>query len=356
MFRRKISLLSLLIGGIFAVNLLLFIPTARGAGGFTPFPIDITPSASSQTVNGKITVNIFLYQYLCDGGIKNRDGKCSEGPSTTKVGEAEQNVGLYVSGSGNTVEGMGTKSGVPYAVTDGNGKAQFTVSSSVVETKTIQAVHFYSEPSAYSGASSVNVAFTAPPAAAAPKKVVPTPAPTPAPAPVAPETPKPTEMQISGQAVTDSENITLDSEEPLVLGGKTVPNGVIKLFIFSTPREATVTANAEGVWSYTVQGLESGSHHIEAEVTDPKTNLTSPRSTIASFTVKAAPKKATQTQTTMATTSKASKLPWIIGGLVILAVGGLVFWWWKRRKHIVPSDNSSDTTGPLPGSGSGSTE
>jgi hypothetical protein len=116
----------------------------------------------------------------------------------------------------------------------------------------------------------------------------------------------------------------------VTLQGKTLPNAVVKLFIFSTPREASATADADGMWKYEVTGLESGDHRVEAQVTDPATQKVSARTVIARFAVAGAAAVAAQ----KVTTEQGSGLPLVgIGGLVaaILAVvAGVVLY---RKKH-----------------------
>ncbi len=73
--------------------------------------------------------------------------------------------------------------------------------------------------------------------------------------------------------------------QTITIRGSTIPKGVIKLYIFSTPREATVTADASGNWQYEVSDLPKGKHHIEAETTDPSTSRTSPRAKLINLEI-----------------------------------------------------------------------
>lgn len=135
----------------------------------------------------------------------------------------------------------------------------------------------------------------------------------------------------------DTATTVLPVNKPLVLSGKTIPNGIVTLTIHSTPRTATVTADANGNWTYTVTGLESGQHHVEAAVTDPTTKLTSAPVTIAAFTL--GPSNARNVAATgHAATSKKAVSPLILV-LPVLVVLALVagFWWFKRRRASAPA-------------------
>lgn len=70
----------------------------------------------------------------------------------------------------------------------------------------------------------------------------------------------------------------------VVLDGKTTPRARIKLFT-STSTEAVVTADANGNWEYSIDNPLPGDHQVEAEITDPITNLTSGRELVADFKV-----------------------------------------------------------------------
>lgn len=231
---------------------------------------------------------------------------------------------ISTTGSGNTLSAASI-------TTDAAGKASFTLKSSVAEAKTVKLL---------SGAKggtepTQTVTFTAVAASPAPKKITPPPAPAPAPVPPpAPETPKPATITIDDEAVDATKPIEVEEDKPLVLSGKTVANGVVKLYIFSEPKTASVTADKDGNWTYGVTDLPSGEHHIESEVTDPATGLTSARSSVLAFTVKAA--AATDTPDLPINTKPER------GGLSIIAIATIVavvaalaggaFWWWKKKR------------------------
>lgn len=134
---------------------------------------------------------------------------------------------------------------------------------------------------------------------------------------------------MSDQEGAPQEDTTFESGEPVVLKGKTVPNGKITLYIFSEPRTAQVEANGEGDWTYTIEGLEPGDHRVEMEVTNPTTNKTSDRQQIATFAV--APSSDSQDQQQATTQSQSTSKPgagiWIalIAGLVVLSVLVFIF-------------------------------
>lgn len=337
------------ISGLIIGAAVLSVAQLAWAGGPGSSPIDVSTSTSNQVANGSsvITVNLSVWAYKCnsDGTLHDSPDSCGTGWTKATDG-GEHMVFIYASGSGNKFGGTQTgDNGVPYVMTDTSGAASFTLSSTTVETKTLKFTQSgWQAPG--SDAPVITVTFTAVPAAPAPTtsarptSTVPT-------VPVEvqpPETPKTTSLAIGNQPVVDARHITLNDKQPLVLQGATVPNGIIKLYIFSTPREVTVTADAQGKWSYSVTGLEPGQHHVEAEVTDPATSKTSARATLASFAVRA-PKKAT--------VSRSNAVMWLILGLggILFAVGAVGVWWFLRhrqRRHDTQAVVSTDTTTAQP--------
>lgn len=191
----------------------------------------------------------------------------------------------------------------------------------------------------------VAAAATPPPPTPTPKKPTPPPAPTPAPAP---ETPKPATITIDNAVVDSTKPVEVHEDKPLVLSGKTVANGVVKLYIFSEPKTATVTADKDGNWTYSVTDLPPGDHHIESEVTDPATGRTSARASILAFTVKVAEKTAqTSSAPRQAASAGKSKLPLIIAGIVLLiAAASSGFWWWKKRSRVPKQPEASPPQPP----------
>jgi hypothetical protein len=81
------------------------------------------------------------------------------------------------------------------------------------------------------------------------------------------------------------DQIEIKDNEPLVLSGATIPNGVVTLYIFSEPSKAIITADNSGKWAYAINELPDGQHHVEAEVTDPSTGQTSTRTKLFAFTI-----------------------------------------------------------------------
>lgn len=167
-----------------------------------------------------------------------------------------------------------------------------------------------------------------------------------APAPVAnvvepPAAPTTSGIKVADEAIVAGTPVKTDLTKPLVLSGKTVPKGIVKLFIFSEPKEATVTADDNGNWTYEVTDLPPGDHHIEAEVTDPATGKTSARNTaVLAFTVTEKPKLAAAIQETVAAPVKAKSATPLFIGLGVLAVIGLAVggYFMKRRMSAKKSD------------------
>lgn len=134
-------------------------------------------------------------------------------------------------------------------------------------------------------------------------------------------------------------NITIKQSKSFTLKGKTIPRGTVNLYIHSTVRQASTVANEKGEWEYTVDGLEAGDHYIEAEVFDSASQKTSVRQAVLKFVVskdaKAAVSSTTHKASNAATTKKQSKLPYIIGGVLLLVavIVGIVLWRKRRASH-----------------------
>ncbi len=159
--------------------------------------------------------------------------------------------------------------------------------------------------------------------------------------PATPTAPTLSEVAVNGQAISaeDTEPMSFSGNKVITVSGKTVPGGVVNLYIFSDPKTAKVTADAQGVWSYAISGLAAGSHHVEYTVTDPKTNTTSERTQLLAFTLTGA-KHADTAASAVKKSSGSGVLLWLLvgGGVLILVGAGFGWWWFKKRKagHIAP--------------------
>jgi hypothetical protein len=111
-------------------------------------------------------------------------------------------------------------------------------------------------------------------------------------------------ITVAGKKITSIQNLTINQSQPMALSGTTVPNGKIILTIHSVPTTATVQADASGNWSYIITGLASGSHTVEATVTDPATNQTSAQSKLLSFVIASTPVAATKPISASTSTQK----------------------------------------------------
>lgn len=106
-----------------------------------------------------------------------------------------------------------------------------------------------------------------------------------------PEKPQPPATKLvdnEGKELAPSEGedkVTFKAKQSIVITGSTIPGGIVKLYIFSEPQEAEVTADAEGNWSYTIESIEPGDHRVEVEVTDPESGQTSDREQVLAFAV-----------------------------------------------------------------------
>ncbi len=341
--KNRINILStvLLLTGFFVA---LIAPIKALAAGAAPYYLAVSASSTSANAGGsKITVTAHAYALKCaDFSITLQGESCTDGSTPTQSPRA--NYQLVVTASDTNIEGALRDGEKYYLSTGDDGKAQFTVSSTNAGTR--QVTVSTSIPYPENGPQSVSLTFKSIAASPAPKPKAPAPTQTPAPAPEPPKTPEAATLQVAGQDVADRNNITVENNKPFELKGKTVANGIVKLYIFSTPREATVTADAEGNWAYTIEGLEPGSHHVEAEVTDPATQKTSVRGTLAAFTVQQA-KKVTPVAAT-APVKKTSKtwLLWTILGLLLIA--GAALWWWLKKRNKKALNSASPTNTVVP--------
>jgi LPXTG-motif cell wall-anchored protein len=320
----------------------LLVPALVGAGGSTNVNysnFSLSASKSSVTANGtdsiKFTISFFNYKCVnnatriqasgCDseGGVAGKEAVYCSTANCQKATYAHAKVS--VSGSGNTLS-----SSIVYP--DASGIGTFTLKSKAAGSKTVKLSN--EAPSASYAETSKTVTFVAVPTTVPKKTTTPTTAPKTTPKPVsAPKTPKLASVTIDNKAVDTNKPVEVAQNKPLVLGGKTVANGTVTLFIFSDPKTATVKADKDGNWAYSVTDLEPGDHHIESQVTDPASGKSSTRESVLAFTVKAvAAPAATTPQVTPAKNSN-SLLFMVGGGVVLLAAAGGGFWWRRKRKH-----------------------
>lgn len=140
-----------------------------------------------------------------------------------------------------------------------------------------------------------------------------------------------------GNAEQDSQSdVSITENQQFTLSGKTVANGKVTLYIFSEPKKATITADENGQWSYTVSGMQPGDHRIETEVTHPETDKTSDRQEVLSFTVTPVQTQVDQSSASATDGIIPADMLWLGGGaaiVVILIGGGGAYWWWRRNGH-----------------------
>lgn len=153
-------------------------------------------------------------------------------------------------------------------------------------------------------------------------------------------------IQVDGNEVSSKDSIILNSNQPLQLAGKTVPNGIVTLTIHSDPMTVTTKADKNGNWSYTISGLPAGDHYVEASVKDPKTKKTSKLGKLLSFTVAQTDNPASTAVNAGNNVASSSKKSVFIAIIVLLALAaaGWYFYgrkWWQKRKM--------NKTGPIAG-------
>jgi cobalamin biosynthesis Mg chelatase CobN len=151
----------------------------------------------------------------------------------------------------------------------------------------------------------------------------------------------------------DEGKYAYENGNPIIIRGKTVPSGIVKLYIFSEPQEATVTADENGNWEYTIESIEPGDHRVEVEVTDPATGDTSERTEVLAFAVAQASEAenvAVVTEEVAPVEDNSSLLPIVVIAVVLLAVGaGGGYWFWRKKHANVESQASTSAeTNPQP--------
>ncbi len=336
------NLASLFVFAIFAISLVT--PHIAEAAGPGVYYVRMTPSAGSATANGSsvITVNLFSYVYRCNSGLGGSAEYCNgqQGGIAGEMGIPSEDILIIASGSGNSLS-----STTP--VTDAAGNGSFTISSTVAEAKTIQAVEEYSPSYVFA---TISVDFVAPAPVAAAPSASPTPqrAANPAPTVAPPAEPAPpaapiTEIKVGGKVIAATDKPTIKDNESLVVSGKTVPNGVITIYVFSEPKKYTTTADKDGNWTYKVSGLPPGDHHIEAEATDPTTGKTSSRTQVLSFSVEkfvetvAAASLSSKQQPSVPESGSMFALFGMMTGGILLVMALAVIYVWKFQRGTFDS-------------------
>lgn len=149
------------------------------------------------------------------------------------------------------------------------------------------------------GEGAVNVLVGTTPATVTITEDVQTASPTPTPTVALPQPQKATESATSPAAtpsaslaiVSPTNDSSATSDKPTIRG-KAAPGATVTLTIYSTPRTATVTTDANGNWSYTPNTpLASGPHNVVASVTNPsgQTQTATSAFVVASSTESAIP-------------------------------------------------------------------
>jgi hypothetical protein len=339
---KKITCLLLVL--VFLGTPLLMVPKSYAAGGGVR-NADMHASASSASANGSSTItftyNYFLYtcsQPNFDGSAiyPSDAGWCEANnygtTQTTPTNPSTPDL-ITVTGSNNTLSKTSA---------DGS-SGSFTLKSTTAESKTVS-LHAYvydGQPAEQQPVDkSVVVSFVVPSASApTPKTTTPTTSQSTTNTPQAPAAPTASSVKVDGTTQDASKAVSVASDKPLLLSGKTVPNGVVTLTIHSIPKTVTATADKDGNWSYTVTGLEPGDHYVEASVTDPATSKTSPTAKLLSFTVTAATPVAASHKLADTSVKKSHSSLYVLLLLIlaVLAAAGWYGWkWWNKKKIDKP--------------------
>lgn len=162
--------------------------------------------------------------------------------------------------------------------------------------------------------------------------------------PVTTDTVTISEAQVAGKTVATDKSFDVNKNDIIKITGQTVANGLVALTIHSSPKTDTVTADANGKWTYSIEGLDPGSHYIEATVTNPKTSKVSTPVKLLSFNV-----KSLSGVTSGASTVKPIKkshvatITAILIALIAVAAGAYIFW---RRKKSAAAKPKPTITEP----------
>jgi hypothetical protein len=139
--------------------------------------------------------------------------------------------------------------------------------------------------------------------------------------------------------------------DPIVVSGTAAPNAKVKVYVFSTPQTAEVTANASGKWTYTLPALPAGAHHIEAAIISSD-GTEGPRQVLGAFTVVAKktahPVLATLTTPAKKTSGLSPAGLLLIAGLSLLAIAYIVWYWWHHRSSILNHHKKGDQDSTTP--------
>jgi len=142
----KKTIYSIVAMAILAGLLAFLAPLKTQAGGGGP-ETEFTKSAGSATADNasSITFILFKFYYRCDNGNALYLGACEDGSTPHKEGVKNLEYSVAVSGTGNTLGGTYTgPNGAPTVKTGDDGKASFTLKSSVAESKTV--TMYFTEP------------------------------------------------------------------------------------------------------------------------------------------------------------------------------------------------------------------
>lgn len=341
------------IGALAALLFAAITPVAsvQAAGGVLWPSIRLAANKSSAIANGSdtITITATVFAYECNN-VNSYDGK-------HYVYDSVDGCNKYAGGVKGEISYPGT---VPDDITvtlnvEGEGVAlskntirangdTIAVKSSAAGSKNIKATASWPYNSGTRTSNTLTFNFTTPPPPAPKPKAA---APKPAPEPVVekPAAPTVATIVVDDKEIKAGEEVSLTVSQPLLLAGKTVPNGKVAVWVFSEPKLFETTADKDGNWSVTVAGLPEGSHHAEVEVTNPANNQKSERAKLLDFKVVAdkKPEPAIAATTTTRPQSKTGLWVGIILGVLVLAAGVTAFLWWKRKQKAKNQTPTSPT-------------
>jgi hypothetical protein len=164
---------------------------------------------------------------------------------------------------------------------------------------------------------------------------------------LAPSALKVENVMVDGEKADLSKPLQVEYSKTITLSGYTIANGVINITIHSIVRNELARANDSGYWSFVISDLESGSHTVEATVTNLATKQTSEKATLLKFAIIGTPKSANALNggAPAAVVGGNKQNPTLIAGVAVLVLCISVFAATvgikNRRKkphdHIIPA-------------------
>lgn len=157
-----------------------------------------------------------------------------------------------------------------------------------------------------------------------------------------PEKPTLDSLKVGESVVSATDKFQLKTSETIIFKGKTIPNGIVTLTVYSEPKSFTGTADQDGNYEIPVSGLPEGDHHAEVTVKDPVSGLSSEAAKIAEFSVLASTASGQSAESVRA--KAGLSLPVILGIIGLLGLGTAAVVIALKRKQAANKKQDDTTT------------